>query len=103
MSMIYTSPDLVLVNHVRNLLESAGIEVTVTRRYLAGALGELPFTETWPQLWLRDPRDERRARDIIAASQRASTAVWRCTCGELLEEQFTACWKCGRQRGEGAI
>ncbi len=100
MIMLFTSPDSVLINHLRNLLENEGIEVAVTRRYLAGALGELPFTECWPQLWLGDARDLERARSIIAPPQRTTGSCWRCGCGELLEDQFTACWKCGRERGE---
>jgi len=100
MILLFTSPDWVLINHLRNLLSAEGIDANIRRPYLAGALGELPFTETWPQLWLRDARDLERARAIIARPAQPAASNWRCFCGERLEGQFTACWRCGRERGE---
>jgi hypothetical protein len=96
--MIFTSPDPLLINHLRNLLENEGIETYIRQRYLGGALGELPFTECWPQLWLRDDRDEQRARAILGAVRDIPGDRWRCGCGELLAGQFTTCWRCGRDR-----
>ncbi len=83
---------------VRGLLEHAGIECITKNEQLAGALGDIPFLECEPELWVVHDADLARAREILA-SHRApahSASVWRCdVCGELIEGQFGACWQCG--------
>jgi ABC-type ATPase with predicted acetyltransferase domain len=67
--------------------------------YLAGAAGDLPMMETWPQLYV-DEADERAALGALRSASAASReAPWTCEdCGEELEAQFTACWRCGHER-----
>lgn len=81
-------------------LRAAGIRCEVRNTALSGALGEIPFLECAPQLWLVDDADEDRARGILhALRQPVSGAAWRCaTCGEESEPQFGSCWKCGAAR-----
>ncbi|MDB6098318.1 MAG: hypothetical protein JWN58_1021, partial [Gammaproteobacteria bacterium] len=42
------------VAHARNVLTAAGIESELRNQYLAGALGDLPMLETWPELMVED-------------------------------------------------
>jgi rubrerythrin len=52
-------------------------------------------------LWLLDDRDFDRARRIVTDFDRVPVAgpSWRCPeCGEALEGQFSACWRCGAPR-----
>jgi hypothetical protein len=81
-------------------LRAAGIRCEVRNTALSGALGEIPFLECAPQLWLVDDADETRARSILhALKQPVSGAAWCCaTCGEESEPQFGSCWKCGAPR-----
>ena len=81
-------------------LRAAGIRCEVRNTALSGAMGEIPFLECAPQLWLRDERDEARAREILNEIRRPVTGpTWRCaTCGEESEPQFGNCWKCGAAR-----
>jgi hypothetical protein len=67
---------------------------------LAGALGEIPFLECAPQLWLMNDADEARAREILQQLREPATGLpWRCgSCGEESEPQFGTCWKCGQTR-----
>jgi hypothetical protein len=69
---------------------------------LNGALGEIPADQCAPELWLVDERDEALARRILAAARSGpppGALPWTCrACGEMLEPQFTACWRCGAWR-----
>ena len=81
-------------------LRAAGIRCEVRNTTLSGALGEIPFLECAPQLWLADERDEPRALEILQEFRRPSSGPgWRCAgCGEESEPQFGTCWKCGASR-----
>ena len=102
MKTVYSSPHLFLVNHYRNIVESYGIPCEVKNSFLSGAAGELPPTEVWPALSVTDERDYNRAKQIVDEElHRLSNTNqhWTCAhCGEILEEQFTDCWKCGSPR-----
>jgi hypothetical protein len=49
---VFRAASLLQVAHARNVLTAAGIESEMRNQYLAGALGDLPMLETWPQLWV---------------------------------------------------
>lgn len=59
-------------------------------------MGEMPFVETWPELWVINDLDFDRATQLLNATDSESpTAPWTCKkCGEENEGQFAACWKC---------
>jgi hypothetical protein len=80
-------------------LRAAGIQCEVRNTTLAGAMGEIPFLECAPQLWVFDDRDEPRANEVLQQLRRpVSGPSWRCACGEESEPQFGNCWKCGAVR-----
>ena len=81
-------------------LRAAGIRCELRNTALAGAMGEIPFLECAPQLWIERDIDEGRAREILKQlRQPMSGPGWSCAnCGEYSEPQFGACWKCGAQR-----
>lgn len=87
------------MGHLRQVLEDHGIRCLIKNEYLAGGLGELPFNECWPELWVLDEADHRYAGEIAAGileSREPGREPWRCPdCGEELEGQFTDCWRCG--------
>jgi len=95
---------LIEAQHCANLLESIGIRAQVRNRFLAGALGEIPQVEAWPQVWIPEGQDEA---DALARLDAASTDLcgrappWQCmSCGESIEPQFAACWQCGATKPE---
>lgn len=92
--------NLVEAHHRANLLRSAGIRAEVRNTYLAGAVGDIPFMEAGPQVWIDDRENTDIARTIIEEAERAPTqASWHCeACGELIEGQFAQCWNCGALR-----
>lgn len=79
-------------------LAGLGIRVRLLNAHAAGALGELPADAASPQLWLDDERDEKRAREAIAAIRaRAAGPARTCAgCGEENPPAFDLCWSCGR-------
>lgn len=107
MQLLYRSDDWLYLNHLRNLLEEAGIEVWM-RHALMGGAGQLPINESWPEIWVVEDEDLARAEDVLRAAleiaadegpQRAPGASWTCqACGEVLEPQFDRCWRCGARR-----
>lgn len=101
MKRVYRAASLLQVAHARNVLITAGIQCELRNQYLAGALGDLPMMETWPQLYVDDV-DERFALSALArAAAPAGGAPWICrTCSEELEPQFTQCWRCGSEDGQ---
>jgi len=61
--------------------------------YLLGALGEIPFTECYPELWIPNDEDYPRAKEVLdgwLAPQLETTGSWLCArCEEEIENQFT--------------
>jgi hypothetical protein len=101
MRLIYSSLRLLEVHHLKNLLEAEGIRCQIRNELLSRLAGEIPFTECAPELWLLDERDLEQARRIVSDFDRATVTQprWRCPgCGEDLEGQFSACWRCGAAR-----
>jgi hypothetical protein len=96
MKRVFRAASLWQVAHARNVLIMAGIESEMRNQYLAGALGDLPMFETWPQLWVEDALESAALRALAVAAKAPSGEPWTCAqCGEQLEPQFTTCWRCG--------
>ncbi|MGR6034222.1 MAG: putative signal transducing protein [Candidatus Nitrosoglobus sp.] len=96
--LIYSAPNLLLVRHWKNFLESHGIDCIIKNESLSGAAGELPPTECWPELWLIDDKYYNEARRLLDADGE-NKQPWTCpNCDEFLEGQFDRCWNCGEYR-----
>jgi hypothetical protein len=93
---VYRAASLLQVAHARNVLITAGIQCELRNQYLAGALGDLPMMETWPQLYVDDEDEPLALRALARAAVAPVGTMWTCSgCGEQLEPQFTQCWRCG--------
>ena len=87
---------------LKDLLEKEGIACIIKNEQLFAALGEIPFLECAPQLWVVDDEVWPRAKLLLDGWLREdqSAETWICpSCGEQLEGQFGSCWKCGKERG----
>ncbi len=103
MRKIHTAESLIEIAHLRNVLVAAGIRCQIRNDRLMGALGEIPFVDCWPELWLVDEGDALRAKGLINDELRPALArePWTCAqCGEIIEGQFSECWHCS-PIGEG--
>jgi len=98
MKRVFSSHNLVLVHHSRNLLEAEGIETEVRNQMLSSAMGELPPAECQAELWVVRDEDAARAIDVLRQPPPRGPD-WRCAaCGEACGPQFTQCWRCGAYR-----
>ncbi len=80
-------------------LKAAGIEARVLNEHAQGGMGEIPFTQTYPEIWIMRESDMGSARKIIAALARApvSQRAIRChACAEINPPGFEICWHCGQ-------
>ncbi len=86
--------------HYANVLRAAGFACDVRGAALYGAVGDIPWHECAPEIWLRHDADEPLARRVLEELNRGHPGEpWICRrCGETLEAQFAACWQCGEQR-----
>lgn len=103
MRKIFSSQNAMIIHHMKNLLELEGITAFVRNENLTAALGSIPATECWVELWILDANREAEARDIIRKEEEAEEQAikwdWRCPhCGEQIDGQFTDCWQCGEPK-----
>ena len=84
---------------LKGLLTERGIACEIKGTYLSMGLGELPFTECYPEIWVAGEEEFETAKGILQewrSQEVAPQESWRCAqCGEENEGQFTSCWQCG--------
>ncbi len=102
MKKVYSAQDTLMIGHLKNVLEIHGINCVIRNMYLAGAAGELPLIECWPELWVVDDLRYSEAQVVLKETLAPLELVrkpWKCAkCGEAIEGQFAECWNCGNIR-----
>lgn len=99
MKLLARADNLLTANIWLGALRAAGIECELRNTALAGAMGEIPYLECAPQLWVARDADSATAQALLAELQRPVRGrPWRCACGEESEAQFSACWACDAAR-----
>ena len=95
-----TAIEYINIDVLKNLLEEA--EIRCMTRTVSNSIGEVPFLETSPELWIENDEDYPKALAILETLENAEievTGPWICSnCSETVEGQFTSCWQCGRER-----
>jgi hypothetical protein len=81
-----------------DVLSSLGIVTHIFNANAAGALGEVPFMQAQPEVWVDDDAQEARARATLSALSNAPLRDEKACphCGELNPGNFLSCWQCGR-------
>lgn len=98
MIRIYQAADLPQAHLVAGLLRHAGIASRVLKENAQGGLGDIPFGEAYPEVWIEHPADLDRANAIIDEFERpmVDSGNMACpACGEENPGNFELCWKCG--------
>lgn len=86
------------VGQMQSLLESNGIKTFLRNEYGSSVVGELPFVEVIPQLFVLEEKDAARATELLQLELpiEDSDDDWICPeCGVDVEGNFSRCWKCG--------
>lgn len=98
MKRIHVASTLLDAQLAADTLSSLGIATHILNANAAGALGELPFTQAQPEIWVDDDSQAGRAREALAALRDAPPrAENTCAhCGEINPGNFLSCWQCGK-------
>ncbi|MEC8916782.1 MAG: DUF2007 domain-containing protein, partial [Pseudomonadota bacterium] len=59
---VFRHPNVLLVSHVRNVIESAGISATLRNMTLAGGAGELPPDQCEAEVWVAAEAEAQASR-----------------------------------------
>jgi hypothetical protein len=97
MKRLLSFESLAQVGHLKNILEQSGINCLIKNEQLSGGLGEIPFLDCLPELWVIRDQDFSRAEALlkITLTLDIEGKNWQCiSCGESNESHFSACWKC---------
>lgn len=109
MKKVFTAENLQQAQLILGFLSAEGVEVRLLNESAGGALGELPFTHVYPELWVIDDVMENRALTLISNYEAriseasdallAGQSVAVCeTCGEEVPPNFEICWRCGSEQ-----
>jgi len=69
MIKVFEDFDITLVGYYRSVLEANDIETFMKNQFGTGGLGELPFVEVVPQLWVLNESQAPRAIKMIRELQ----------------------------------
>lgn len=98
MIKVFESFDFSRVGRVQSLLESNGIPTFLKNQFASSVMGEVPFVEVCPQLFILNGDDLEDAQHLIAPEleQQPARADWCCaSCGAEVGGEFALCWSCG--------
>jgi hypothetical protein len=62
---VFTAPTVTEAYLIKGILESEGIEAFIKNEHLSGLAGEVPFMESWPEVWIADDEEAAHAEEII--------------------------------------
>ncbi len=101
MKRVFASQDRAAIAIVCGLLADEGIDTAIQNVNMSAVSGEVPFQLAMPEICVLRDEDEERALAIVerfecGEARDQESKPWQCSsCGEMIEGQFTACWKCG--------
>lgn len=105
MKKVFVDEMISWVVQAKNVLEDAAIPCFIKNEFSGNLAGEIPFTETWPELWIHKDVDYEQAKTLLKPLRESRTADehsaeplpdWICShCGESNEGNFALCWSCG--------
>jgi len=95
MRRLAQAPNLAIATLWADALRQDGIDASVQREYLGGAVGQLPPDQCLPEIWIDDDDQYELALRLLRELQHRPQRRWLCSCGELVEGGFEQCWQCG--------
>ncbi|MFO7542621.1 MAG: DUF2007 domain-containing protein [Thiobacillus sp.] len=97
MKRVHIAPTLLDAQLAVDALSSLGIVTHIFNAHAAGVMGEVPFMQAQPEVWVDDDMQATRAREILAGLHNAQPRTDKCCshCGEHNPGNFLSCWQCG--------
>lgn len=106
MIKVFEHFDLTIVGHIKSVLEAEGIQTYLKNQFTSGVLGEIPFVEAVPELWVVDDSDVVEANALIRSLEIVDSAPgpeWECQkCRSIVDGVFNRCWNCEQERPKEA-
>ncbi|GEA10710.1 DUF2007 domain-containing protein [Alteromonas sp. KUL49] len=99
MIKLLSTDDALLMQSAKSEFDALGIPYLVKNEFAGGAVGEIPWIEACPELWLVDVSWLSRATMVISSLNDTLSdndfAEWHCTvCEEKNGAAFDFCWQC---------
>ena len=95
MKRVFRADSLLEAQLVADTLTSLGIPNHILNAYAVGAMGDLPYSQTSPEVWVDDAAQEARANEAIRSLNAPVAADKLCPhCGEINPGNFLSCWQC---------
>ena len=97
MKKVHTAATLAEAHLLVDLLADRGIRARIFNANASSLAGELPIDAALPQIWVEDPADAPRAREVLDDFMRLPPQPTRkcLACGEDNPGSFDLCWNCG--------
>ena len=98
MIRVYQAANLPQAYLLAGLLLHVGISVRIFNENAQGGMGDIPFSETYPEILIEDAADFAKASDVVAGFEKGPTdkgSVFCRACSEENPANFELCWKCG--------
>lgn len=97
MKRVHIAPTLLDAQLAADALSGLGIASHILNTNAAGALGEVPFMQAQPEVWIDDDAQETKAREALAGLRDAPLREEKTCphCGEQNPGNFLSCWQCG--------
>ena len=105
MRKIYENIDFTKVGFYESILKEAGIATYIKNLGASMGMGEIPFTQIFPELWVINDSDYDRAIELLEPYHNLESERnddWQCPkCGADVEGSFGECWSCQTLRPQG--
>lgn len=100
MIKVYENFNFSQVGQAASLLNAEGIETFIRNEFASSVMGEVPFIEVCPQLFILDAAEEVRAKKLLLPFEnQPAQPDWQCAnCGSEVDGPFGQCWSCGQLR-----
>ncbi len=96
MKRVYLADNLIDAQLIADTLASLGIINHIFNANAAGAMGELPYSQTSPEVWVENYSLISRAMEVITALSAPIPGPDKLcpNCGEHNPANFLSCWQC---------
>lgn len=94
MKRVYLANTLLDAQLALDTLHALQIDAHIFNAHAAGALGEIPYSQANPEIWVSDDTQAERAREALAQPGIPLTDKICPRCGESNPGNFLSCWHC---------